>query len=154
MQKELESLQDYLQLEHLRFGDKFDYQIDLDETIEAETLNVAPGMVQPFIENAIWHGVRGLESRKGFVRVAFQPGKLVGSVRCIIEDDGIGRKLSEERKSNLPGKKSRGISIIIERLTIINNMRKTNFKMMVEDHFPDRKETGTRITIDIPLKQG
>jgi len=154
MQKELESLQDYLQLEHLRFGDKFDYRIELDENFETETLNVAPGMVQPFVENAIWHGVRGLDGRKGFVRVVFQPVKLAGSVRCIIEDDGVGRKLSEERKSSLPGKKSRGISIITERLTIINNLRKTNFQMKAEDLFADRKETGTRVVIDIPVKQG
>lgn len=152
MQKELESLQDYLQLEHLRFGDKFDYRIDLDEKLDMEKLNVAPGMIQPFVENAIWHGVRGLEGRKGFIRVAFHPGELAGSVRCIVEDDGLGRKLSEERKSSLPGKKSRGISIVSERLTIINNLRKTHFQMKVEDLTPGHKETGTRVIIDIPVK--
>jgi len=154
LSKELESLQDYLQLEHLRFGDKFDYWIDLDENLDTETLNVSPGMVQPFIENAIWHGVRGLEGRKGFVRVVLQHGELDGSVRCSIEDDGVGRKLSEERKSNLPGRKSRGIAIITERLAIINNLRKTHFQLKVEDQFTDCKETGTRVTIDIPVKQG
>lgn len=64
-EKELASLNDYLQLEHLRFSDKFDYSLKVDETILIENLKVSPGMVQPFVENAIWHGGRGLESRIG-----------------------------------------------------------------------------------------
>jgi hypothetical protein len=150
--KELESLNDYLKLEHLRFGDKFDYQIEVDENLDTETLNVAPGMVQPFIENAIWHGVRGLDGRKGFVRVVFQSDKFTGAIPCLIEDDGVGRKLSRERKSNLPGKKSRGMNMITERLAIINNLRKTRFQIKVDDLFTDREETGTRVMIDIPVR--
>jgi hypothetical protein len=70
----------------------------------------------------------------------------------VIEDDGIGRKRSEKCKSNLPGKTSRGIGIVMERLRIINNLRQTNFQVKIDDLFNDREETGTRVIIEIPLK--
>lgn len=149
--KELESINDYLQLEHLRFSDKFDYEISVDESVIAEDVFVFPGMVQPFIENAIWHGVRGPELRKGFVKVKFSIIS-IGKLHCIVEDDGIGRKLAEARKSNLPGKTSRGIGIVLERLKIINHLRNTDFKVKIEDLYPDRDETGTQVIVDIPVK--
>jgi streptogramin lyase len=148
--KELESLHDYLKLEHLRFGDKFDYSVQVSEELYPEEISVFPGMVQPFIENAIWHGMRGLENRKGEMKIKFSSGS-AGCLICVVEDDGIGRKRSEKCKSSLPGKTSRGIGIVLERLKIINNLRKTNFKVSIEDVSPDRDETGTRVTIDIPV---
>ena len=148
-QNELESLKDYLQLEHLRFGDKFDYIIDIQEGFEGDQLSVFPGMIQPFIENAIWHGVRGPVSRKGMISIKFFPGG-DDFIRCIVEDDGIGRKLSETYKNSDTGRKSRGIGIVIERLRIINQIRKSSLKLTIEDLYPEREETGTRVTIEIP----
>jgi ligand-binding sensor domain-containing protein len=149
--KELESLQDYLKLEHLRFGDKFDYSIQLAGGLTPEDISVFPGMVQPFIENSIWHGMRGLENRKGTMKIEFSQGSPC-SLRCVVEDDGIGRKRSEKCKSPLPGKTSRGIGIVLERLKIINNLRQSNFQVNIEDVYPDREDTGTRVVIDIPVK--
>jgi hypothetical protein len=151
LNKELESLNDYLQLEHLRFNDKFDYEISVDETVNTEDVLVFPGMVQPFIENAIWHGVRGLEDRKGFVKIRFLQSN-PDCILAVVEDDGIGRKLAESRKSNLPGKTSRGIGIVLERLKIINHLRQANFQVIIEDLYSDREETGTRVTVEIPVK--
>jgi LytS/YehU family sensor histidine kinase len=147
---ELESLLDYLKLEHLRFSDKFDFSVQVPEEMESLEIMVFPGMVQPFVENAIWHGVRGLEGRKGKIRIDFSWKGT--SLRCTVEDDGIGRKLAEERKSILPGKTSRGIGIVLERLRIINNLKNTQYRMIVEDLYPEQVETGTRVIIDIPVK--
>jgi hypothetical protein len=69
-----------------------------------------------------------------------------------VEDDGIGRNLSRERKNSVPGKKSNGIAIVTERLKIINQIRHADFKLVLEDLNPDKEETGTRVTIEIPLK--
>lgn len=149
--KELDSIHDYLQLEHLRFGDKFDYEITVDENVQPDEFMVFPGMVQPFIENAIWHGVRGLEGRKGFVKIRFFAEK-PDLLCCVVEDDGIGRKLSEAHKSSLPGKTSRGIGIVLERLKIINHLRKTDFRVTIEDLYPEKVETGTKVSVDIPVK--
>lgn len=151
LSKELESINDYLQLEHLRFGDKFDYEVVLDDTISTDNFLVFPGMVQPFIENAIWHGVRSLEGRKGFVKISFYKQK-PDALFCSVEDDGVGRKLADARKSNLPGKTSRGIGIVVERIKIINHLRQTHYEVKIEDLFNDRKETGTHVTIEIPAK--
>lgn len=149
--KECESLHDYLQLEHLRFADKFDYSIEMEEGLAEEGLQVFPGLVQPFVENAIWHGVLGLEGRKGQVRVVFfkEGSKML---RCRIEDDGIGRRLSNDRKNSLHVHQSRGIKIVQERLDIINTLRPSGYKITVEDLWPDREESGTAVTIDIPYK--
>ncbi len=150
-EKEIESISDYLKLEHLRFSDKFNYTVDTSAIKKSSQLQIFPGMVQPFIENAIWHGVRGLEDRQGILKVIFIPGK-DDSVRCLVEDDGVGRKLSELFKTELPGKKSRGIGIVQERLKVVNNMKKTSYQVVIEDCFPEEKETGTRVIIDIPAK--
>jgi LytS/YehU family sensor histidine kinase len=150
-EKEVESLHDYLKLEHLRFSDKFNYTVKYDALGDLPDILVFPGMVQPFVENAIWHGVRGLEERIGFIRIEFLPHD-EHSVQCIVEDDGVGRKLAGIFNNNVTGKKSRGIGIVLERLRIVNEMGKNNFKITIEDIYPEKEETGTRVIIDIPMK--
>ena len=151
-ESELETIKDYLQLEHLRFSDKFDYQLIVSDDFDPENKKIFPGMVQPFIENAIWHGVRGLVDRKGSITIRFIPGS-GDHCLCIVEDDGIGRKLSMERKNTIPGKKSNGIAIVTERLRIISQLRQKNFKLIIEDLHSDREEAGTRVTIELPLQK-
>ena len=58
---ELDSIKDYLNIEHLRFGDKFDFELSVNKSNENSDFELFPGLVQPFIENAIWHGVRALD---------------------------------------------------------------------------------------------
>jgi LytS/YehU family sensor histidine kinase len=151
LDKEIESVEDYLSIEHLRFGDKFNYKIEKDCRIKPEELKVSPGLVQPFVENAIWHGVRGLENRKGNITIKFLPDeeKLI----CEIEDDGIGRKKSGEMTSSNGQKKSRGISIIMERLRILSNLHNRNYNLTIDDLHPERNDTGTRVVIDLPLEK-
>ena len=149
-EKELESIRDYLHLEHLRFSDKFNYEINIEIENQGQ-ISVFPGLVQPIIENAIWHGVRGLEERTGLIKVSF---KTVDGqkIKCIVEDDGIGRKQAEISKNILPGKKSHGIGIVSERLKIISEIRKIQYKLTFEDISPNLQEPGTRATIDLPIK--
>lgn len=150
--KEIESIEEYLKIEHLRFGDKFNYTISYDnEAVSVSNLQVSPGLVQPFVENAIWHGVRGLSNRKGNVKVMFEIVK--EKVTCTVEDDGIGRAGSEKTKSPEDKKRSKGISIVSERLRIINNLAKSNNQILINDLFPDKNESGTRVVIDIPVKK-
>jgi ligand-binding sensor domain-containing protein len=148
---ELEVIRDYLKLEHLRFGDKFDYILNADNVKFEHELYVMPGLVQPFIENAIWHGVRGLENRKGRIFIEFKttyPDRL----QCIIEDDGVGRKQTGLSENTIPGKRSLGIKIVLDRLAIINNQSQRKYNVTIEDAYPDDLETGTRVTIDLPIR--
>ncbi len=148
---EIRSLQDYLRIEHLRFGDKFDYEIKTEEIGNYSGMEVMPGLVQPFIENAIWHGVRALEKRKGKIVVRFLSANC-DRIKCIIEDDGIGRSASWEKQQSSENHKSRGIGIAVERLQIISKIRRKNFELEISDLYPDRIETGTRVKIDLPVK--
>lgn len=148
---ELNSIKDYLNIEHLRFGDKFDFQLNADSISDNSDLEIFPGLVQPFIENAIWHGVRALETRKGFIKINFSYNSL-NSIRCSVEDDGIGRSASHERRTNHTNHKSSGTSIVIERLQLISKLQGVNYRLEISDLYPDRKDTGTRVEIDIPSK--
>jgi LytS/YehU family sensor histidine kinase len=112
---------------------------------------VSPGLVQPFIENAIWHGVRGLDKRKGNVEVSFVMDN--GMLKCTIEDDGIGRKKAEASKSKIDQKVSKGIFIVTERLKIINNLQKSNYQVTISDLYSEKQETGTKVEIEIPVKK-
>jgi ligand-binding sensor domain-containing protein len=148
---EIASLEEYLKLEFLRFGDKFDYSINTEALKNAESWEVYPGMLQPFIENAIWHGVRGLEDRKGFISISFNiPEK--DRLQCLITDDGIGRARSHQYNSVFPGKKSQGIEMVQERLRIVNSLKNKNYRVMIEDFNPGREECGTRVLIDLPVR--
>ena len=150
--QELQFINDYLKLEHLRFRDKFNYTVKEDLGEDKDQILIMPGMVQSFIENAIWHGIRNLEERTGTLKVSFVLSEEKGYIKCYIEDNGVGRKLSSSYKNDLPGKKSRGIGIVSERLRLINKIRKTNYEIVIEDLYPLEEETGTRVIVDIPIK--
>jgi ligand-binding sensor domain-containing protein/two-component sensor histidine kinase len=147
---ELDSLEDYLEIEHLRFGDKFDYTLNIDPKIHPEALMVSPGFVQPFVENAIWHGVMALEERKGTItlNVTMKDNTII----CTVDDDGVGRARSEAMKDRTLHGKSRGIALAMERLRIINSLHASSCRIVISDLYPDRLETGTRVIIEIPVK--
>jgi LytS/YehU family sensor histidine kinase len=151
LERETESLEEYLKIEHLRFGDKFNYKVNMNQEIVPGQFKVSPGLVQPFVENAIWHGVRGLERRKGNVAVTYSIEN--DKLTCTVEDDGIGRKKAESLKSSIDQKVSKGISIVTERLNIINKLQKSNYQIIISDLYPEIEETGTRVVIDIPVKK-
>jgi LytS/YehU family sensor histidine kinase len=148
---ELSSVSDYLKLEHMRFGDRFSYSIQADEIVDPERIEVVPGLVQPFIENSIWHGIRGLQGRTGRVSVTFRPLR-PDALECIIEDDGIGCHVSGETRIDLPGKKPQGVRIVKERLQILSKTKGAAYTMEMSDLYPDRTETGTRVRVLIPVK--
>lgn len=149
---ELNSLIDYIRIEHLRFGDKFDYNVATEEIIRYNNLEVLPGLIQPFIENAIWHGIRSLEKRKGFLSVRFKLPEN-DSIKCLIEDDGIGRSMASEMRIPDGNHISKGISIVAERLKLISKLMGKNFEFEITDLYPEREETGTRVLIEIPFRR-
>ena len=98
-QQELDLLQNYLSLEKTRFTDKFDYEINVDENLNQQNL-LLPGMlIQPFLENAIWHGLR-YRTEKGFLKLNFIKEKEV--LKITIQDNGIGIQESKNQISTDP----------------------------------------------------
>ncbi len=144
--KEQEILALYLKLEHYRFRDKFDYAISIDENIGTETVEVPPMLIQPYIENAVWHGLRYKETKgKLLLNISSENGFLVVE----ITDDGIGRKKSAELKTaNQRKHNSTGLKNIQERLQIINNVYKTQYRVDIEDL---TEAGGTRVKIYLPI---
>jgi tetratricopeptide (TPR) repeat protein len=144
--KEQEILTLYLKLEHYRFRDKFDYEINIDENISTETVEVPPMLIQPYIENAVWHGLRYKETKgKLTLNISVENNFLVVEVM----DDGIGRKKSVELKTTNQRKhNSTGLKNIQERLQIINKVYKTHYRVDIEDV---TEQGGTRVRIYLPI---
>ena len=147
LQKEQEILSLYLKLEHYRFRDKFDFEIELDPNINTESLEVPPMLIQPYLENAVWHGLRYKDSKgKLSLRFRLQDHNLVAE----IIDDGIGRKKSAELKTaNQKKHFSMGLKNIGERLAILNKVYKTKYFVSVED---PKEGSGTEVKIYMPLR--
>ena len=146
---ELVALEDYLKIEHLRFGDKFDYKISIQQGLQTEAFMVSPGLIQPFVENAIWHGVMGLDERKGHILIDLRMRE--GILVCTVEDDGVGRARSEAMKDKSLPRRSKGISLATDRLKIINNLLVSNYRLTITDLYPEHSETGTRVEIEMPV---
>jgi sensor histidine kinase YesM len=143
---EIELLEGYLAIEQLRLEHKFEYNIDKGNvSIE----NRIPGMIiQPFIENAIWHGMQPLKGRKGLIIVKFSNGG--NSVKCIIEDNGIGRSAASKK----PEHDSIGLMNTEMRLKVLNEINKGKSEITIHDLFDEEgKPSGTRVEITLALKQ-
>ncbi|WP_417785367.1 tetratricopeptide repeat protein [Tenacibaculum sp.] len=142
--KEIELLELYVKLEHNRFKDKFDYNINVDKSIPLDEYSIPPMLLQPYIENAIWHGLR-YKKEKGKLQISMLP-KNNDSITILIEDDGIGREKSIEMKTkNQLKQKSKGMSTIKNRIAILNDMYQDKISVVVSDAFEDG--SGTKVEL-------
>lgn len=149
LSEEIELLENYIQLENLRFEIKFNHQINVDETIDPENYFIPSMLIQPHVENAIIHGLAS-KSSPGNLTINF---KIRGSdiIRCEVEDDGIGRQGSAEKKTSKPvNHKSLAVSIVKERYMLMNQNRKEKLHIFTEDVKNDAGTTsGTRVVFDL-----
>jgi sensor histidine kinase YesM len=149
LKDEITALELYLQLEQLRLDNKFNYQIKVDENIDTQFEQIPSMLIQPYVENAIWHGISHKETN-GEISISFS---LVNEnvIKCIIEDDGIGRKKAMEIAAKNRKNNSLGMSITKERLAIINSLGNNKLSLEIKDLEKNQRATGTRITLFIPL---
>ena len=142
--KEVELLQNYLELEKSRFPDKFDFKIDIDDALLADEHLFFPGMlIQPHLENAIWHGLRYIEN-KGLLQLKFI--KTASGIQITIEDNGIGIAESKKTKTENQKKHSgRGISNTLERIRILNELYHHNITCVVQD----KREPGNGVIVKL-----
>ncbi len=148
LNKELEALQLYVEMEQMRFSERFEYRLKVADDVQTEHLEVPPLLIQPFVENAIWHGlmhkkVPGLLQ----VRVFYEGKKL-----CIeVEDNGVGRQRAMELKSrSATVNKSLGMKVTAERLEVINQLYGTNAEVTTMDLKDENGEAmGTRVVLKI-----
>jgi LytS/YehU family sensor histidine kinase len=147
--QELKTLKHFLMLEQLRFSDKLTFEIECDSAIAKEELTVPALILQPYVENAIWHGIKPKpEGGHLSVRVTQEENALT----CIVEDNGIGREAARIRKAaSLLKQKSRGMDITQQRLKSMGKVKGP--ALQIEDLTdPQGNAAGTRVTLRFPLK--
>jgi sensor histidine kinase YesM len=145
---ELKAVKHYMDIERLRFDDKFDYEVKMDRDIDDEFMEIPPMIIQPFVENAILHG---LVHNPGSGHISIELKLEKNFIFCSIEDNGIGReKAAKIREASGLKRKSRGMLITRERLEILNKQNKDKFAVKVIDLYDkNNKPTGTRVELNI-----
>ena len=146
LSKELELLELYVKLEHSRFPEKFDYKLNVDVAIDVAAFQIPPMLLQPYIENAIWHGLR-YKDEKGFLHIDLKQ-KDLKSIEITIADNGIGRKKSSALKTqNQKKQKSKGMGNIKKRIAILNDMYKDKVDVLISDLETDGSGTKVIFTL-------
>jgi LytS/YehU family sensor histidine kinase len=152
LKEELKSITYYLDLEKLRFENKFDYTITVDKSLDEEFIEIPPMIIQPYIENAIIHGLLH-KPAKGKIDIDFRPDGQ--RIICTVVDDGVGRQRSMEiAKQSGMKRKSRGMLITQARLEILNRQSDDEFSVKVFD-LKDEKgnPAGTKVELIIYNKE-
>ncbi|HEY8896691.1 MAG TPA: histidine kinase, partial [Niastella sp.] len=153
VEKELQTLQLYLDLEALRFDNAFTCTIQADEAIDLEETCIPSMLLQPYVENAIWHGLLHREGGGGqlFIHIT-QPSETMLVAR--IEDNGVGREKAKEMKSKeVVRNKSYGMQLTYDRLKLLNRLKHQTPSVIVEDLVDeDGISQGTRVTLHIPVQ--
>lgn len=147
---EIATVENYLELQKVRFPDKFDFKIKVDNTLDTSSIAIPPMIAQPFIENAIEHGIKHKET-KGLIEISFMQNS--GYFTYMITDDGIGRDKAKELLMNENKEhKSMATTITIERLQAINRKRKNKIDLSIMDH-KNAAGTGcgTSVIFKVPL---
>ena len=150
LKKEIENLQLYLDLEALRFEENFEPKFEVEESLDTENLYIPSMLIQPYVENAIKHGLMHKEGlKKLFIRFYKKENFLV----CEVEDNGIGRaKSAEIQKQNPKIYQSKAMSLTSERVHLINSSRTGNLKLDILDLKNNNNEpTGTKVIIHVQL---
>ncbi|MGB0429394.1 MAG: ligand-binding sensor domain-containing protein [Bacteroidia bacterium] len=148
--EELDTLQLYIDLERLRFDYKFDSKIIINDSIDADDIEVPTMLLQPYVENAIIHGLKNKNSDKGLLKILIEPEE--EGVLVIIEDNGIGRKRAAEiRAQKLDRYKSLGMQVTQDRLQLWSETRQKP-TVTITDLFNENNEPcGTQVKVFIKV---
>jgi len=151
LESELESLQLYLELEAVRFEHHFEFKVTIDESVDVISLKVPPLIIQPYAENAIWHGLMHKED-KG--RLNIELFQIDDMLCCKIIDDGIGRKRAQELKSKSAySHKSMGMRITAERIALLQEQSELKTSITITDLvLPDGSPGGTEVYLKLPAQ--
>lgn len=148
---DLEALKLYLELEQMRFEDKFDYEIMVDESVDVDYDIMPPLLMQPYVENAILHGLNPKpEKGKLTIRLSSENNFLI----CTIVDNGIGREKASDIRRTMPVKnhKSLGMKITEDRLRILNEINNSQLSVTITDlKDANGKPLGTKVELFVPL---
>lgn len=145
---EIEAVELYLQLESMRLGNRFSYKIEINPEIDAGNIEIAPLIIQPFVENAIIHG---LVPKKENCFLSVRISKITGEkLLCVVEDNGVGRKYSAKMKQEKGmSHKSYGMSITKRRLETLTKISNDDFSVEIIDLYDNNVPAGTKVNLII-----
>lgn len=151
LEADLEALKLYINMEKLRFLDKFDYKIRIEEDIDQKYTQIPPLLIQPYVENAIWHGL--MQKEDGGMLIICLRMENENILYVSVEDNGIGRTNSALLKSKTAlNHKSYGLQMTKDRISIVNKLYGIQTAVNIEDLYDDEgNPSGTRVTISIPV---
>lgn len=151
LEEEINTLENYLLIEKFCNGDRFDYTITCDENIEKDYVKMPPMLLQPFVENAIKHGLKYVEGKRGLIEVNFTENN--NFLECSVTDNGIGRKKAEEmiKAGKETYHKSTALIVTQERLDIYKENAQVKSMEITDLHDQSGNAAGTRVTVRISL---
>lgn len=151
LDEEMSYLSNYLELEKMRMENQFQYELTVKTVHHPEELDIPPMLLQPYVENALRHGVRYLKNKEGMIHLSFIEKN--GLLECSIEDNGIGRTRSKELKTKNPIEyQSRGMSLTAERIDLLNQNLAKPIEIVIEDLVNSMNEpVGTRVRVLFPV---
>lgn len=149
LEEELNLIDLYLKLEHQRFRDKFTYSYERDPELSAIELNIPPMLIQPFIENAIWHGLRYKEEMGKLLVKIYRKDD---TIHVRLEDNGIGREKSKALKTmSQAAYKSEGMKNVNKRIDLFNELYGKQYQISIQDLQPGAENPGTAVHLQIPI---
>lgn len=152
LEEEIDRLKNYIDLEKIRMGDRFEYLIEINEAVESEEILIPTMIVQPFVENSIWHGVANMEE-KGLITICFN---LLDdkSLQIIVEDTGVGIKNAEKYKSGSDSHLKLGMNITKKRLQLLSQKYGIETGIHYSEKLPGAINPGTKVVIVVPFLYG
>lgn len=152
LEEELDTMKLYMNIENIRFSNSIDFKTEVDDSINIANIKVPSLILQPFLENALWHGLSSKNEDKNILLKVFKTSDKY--ITVTITDNGIGRKESEKiNKDKLIKRKSLGIALTNARLANFSKSYSNQYKINIEDLYNAKKKPiGTKIIIDIPIK--
>lgn len=152
LKEEINVLKLFLSMEKMRFGDKVSYQVNVSEDLDIDAIKLPPLIIQPYVENSIWHGL-GHREEGGSITIDIYTKEEDIFIEVI--DDGIGRKKSEEyQKSKIKSNKSFGTSVTMKRLKLLNQIPGTSATVYTDDVMDSHGQVaGTKVTIQLPINR-
>ena len=153
LKEEINALELYLEMEHIRFKNKFQYGIYIARDLDTENIDIPPMLIQPYVENAIWHGLMHKSDRSNGMLI-LEISRKEDVLYCVIEDNGIGRKKAQAlaAQKRTPRKRSMGMSITQDRMKIMSQLYNLNTEVKVTDLYRKNGEpSGTRVELFIPI---
>jgi tetratricopeptide (TPR) repeat protein len=151
LEKEIETVKLYLDLQQLRFETEFDYDIRIDDAIDPENISIPPMLTQPCVENSVEHGLLPLK-QKGILKISYELNN--GLMKLEVIDNGIGRKEAATRAHEKKSRRSISGLVTQERLeNFRKTMRKKDISFEIIDLYEKERATGTKVVMMLPYKR-